>query len=110
MLKADRDDVVFNLEELASPHTIDGEEYLLVQTSVLMQEESNGAGRLRNGTNPKENAISSNVYTLYIKREEAKRKFTSGAMINYDGRKMFVNDVKHDEGIVKLLIGIRKTL
>lgn len=109
MLKLDRDEVIFNLNELATTHTIDEEEYDLVQTSVSWQDARMSYGSTKATLNPKETAINTNIYTLYLKTEELKRKFTANSVITYDGKKMFVNDVREEGGITKVIIGVHRT-
>lgn len=104
MLKTDLDDVFFDAEEFASEHQIDGK-----MLTVILQEENYGNAKTRYGEsrgniNPKETAINKNTLTLRIRESDVKRKLTSGAMIDVDGKKMFISDVKHPTGMYILTI------
>lgn len=104
MLKTDLDDVFFDADELASEHEIDGE----MLTVVLQEENYSNAktryGESRGNINPKETAVNKNTLTLRIREADVQRKLTAGAMIDVDGKKMFIADVKHPPGVYILTI------
>lgn len=98
----------FDEEEFASRHTIDG-----VECTVILTECTNStlpSSRLRYALNPKETAIDKVSHILYIQDTEAERlkrtKFTGNARIDLDGKKYFVQDVRHADGMYRLAIGI----
>lgn len=104
MLKTDLDDVFFNVEEFASEHQIDGK----TLTVILQEDNYSGAktryGESRGNINPKETAVNKNTLTLRIREADVQRKITAGAMIDVDGKKMFISDVKHPPGVYILTI------
>lgn len=95
----------FDLEEFASKHMIDGEEYTIVLTDMSGEEARTLYGKNSSVLNPKETAIMKTSYVIYIQDTELKRKFSVNAMINLDGRKYFVQSVAHTEGVCRLAIG-----
>lgn len=100
----DLDNAFFDEEEFAEKHLIDGEE-----CTVVLTDMSSGAasyGQRKYALNPKETAINKVSYIIYIRDTELKRKITTGAKIDLDGKKYFVQDVKHSEGMYILAIGI----
>lgn len=100
----DLKDVFFDSEEFGSEHTIDGEPLMVILTETDF--ESGGLGsNLKNTFNPKESAINKKTLTLCIREEDVKRKLTVNAKITVDGKKMFINDVKHTMGMYRLLVG-----
>lgn len=94
----------FDLEEFASKHMIDGEEYTVVLTD-MSGEEARALYGNSSVLNPKETAIMKTSYVIYIRDTELKRKFSVNSMINLDGRKYFVQSVAHTEGVCRLAIG-----
>ena len=44
-------------------------------------------------------------YTLYIRDKDMRKKVTTNAVINLDGKNYFVQSVDHADGIYKLIIG-----
>lgn len=96
----------FDEEELASRHNIDGVEY----TIILMDMEKQGSrkyyGRAKSTFNQKETAINLVKYIVYIRECDVKRKLTTNALINLDGKKCFIQDVWLQEGIYILTLGI----
>lgn len=104
MLQTDLDGVFFNADEFASEHQIDGK-----TLTVILQEESYSGAKTRYGKsggniNPKESAINRNALLLRIRESDVQRKFTAGAMVDVDGKKMFIADVKHLGGVYTLTI------
>lgn len=104
----DLENAFFDEEEFASRHTIDG-----VECTVVLTECTNSApstSRLRYALNPKETAIDRISHVVYIRDAEAEKlkrtKFTCNARIDLDGKKYFVQDVKHADGVYRLAIGI----
>ena len=95
----------FDLDEFASKHFIDGEE----QTVVLIDESSKEARdpyRKMAGTlNPKETAIMKFSYVIYIRDEDVKRRLSVNAMINLDGKKYFIQEITHTDGVYRIVIG-----
>lgn len=104
MRKTDLDNVFFNTGEFASEHQIDGK----MLTVILREDHYSGAktryGQSSGNINPKEDAINRNVLTLRIRETDVHRKLTAGAMIDVDGKKMFISDVKHPSGMYILTI------
>lgn len=96
----------FDEEEFASVHTIDGEACTIILTDVTSVDAKTYYGSKKSALNPKETAINRISHILYIRDTELKRKFTSNALINLDGKRYFVQDVKHMEGMYRLAIGI----
>lgn len=108
MLKTDLDEVFFNAEEFAGEHQIDGE-----TLTVILQEDHYSGARTRYGPssgniNPKENAVNRNALTLRIRESDVHRKLTADSMIDIDGKKMFISDVRHQGGVYILTIGRHK--
>ncbi|MCM1058320.1 MAG: hypothetical protein NC517_12045 [Firmicutes bacterium] len=98
----DLDNVFFDEEELAERHRIDGKECMAILTDMTRSSSRNQ----RSALNPKETAINRSSYLFYIRDTELERKFTVNAMIELDGKKYFVQDVKHTNGVYRLAIGI----
>ncbi|MCM1045632.1 MAG: hypothetical protein NC417_08990 [Candidatus Gastranaerophilales bacterium] len=98
----------FDEEEFAERHTVDGVECTVILTDVTSVIATPVSAKY--AINPKETAINKASYVIDIRDtdvEKLKRtKFTSGAMINLDGKKYFVQDVKHSNGMYRLTIGI----
>lgn len=99
----DLDNVLFDETEFAEKHVLDGEECLIILTEVNAAAVHD---RGRSTLNPKETAINKVSYILFVRDRDLKRKVTSGAMITLDGKKYFVQDVKHPKGMYRLEIGI----
>lgn len=100
-LEDDLENAFFDEDEFASRHVIDGEECTIVMTEITSAE-----AKTRKSLNPKESAINDIRYVLYIREKDMKRKLTVNAMISLDGKKYFVRDVKHHEGMYEVAIGI----
>lgn len=99
----DLENVFFDEDEFAGRHTIDGE----ACTAILIDITSSDAIRApKSAFNPKETAINRVSHIIYIRDTELKRKISSNALINLDGKKYFVQDVKHTDGVYRLDIGI----
>lgn len=96
----------FDEEEFASKHTIDGEECTIVLIDITSVDARLLNRSMKTSLIPKETAINKTSYILYIRDTELKRKITSNALINLDGKKYFVQDVKHTDGVYRLAIGI----
>lgn len=101
----DLDEVFFDEEEFASEHTIDGVPMTVVLINTTLEGAKKSNVLSKTTVNPKENAVNKSIIILYIKEKDAKRKFTANAMINLDGKKLFIHDVSHFEGVYKLSIG-----
>lgn len=95
----------FDLEEFASIHTIDGEECKVVLIDKSAEEARALYGKPSNIINPKETAVSKYSYVIYIQDAEVKRKLSVNAMINFDGKKFFIQEVTHTEGVYRIIIG-----
>ncbi len=97
----------FDEDEFASRHTIDGVECTVILTDCTNSPLS--PSRSKYALNPKETAIDKVSHIVYIRDTEAERlkrtKFTGNARIDLDGRKYFVQDVKHADGMYRLAIG-----
>lgn len=102
----DLENVFFDVEEFASKHTIDGEECTVVLTDVTSVDAKAYNRTMHTTTSSKERAVSRISHILYIRDTELKRKITSNSLINLDGKKYFVQDMTHTEGVYKLAIGI----
>ncbi len=100
----DLDNVFFDEEEFAERHTIDGKECVIILTDETRQRPY----LRRTDLNPKETAVNKTSQVIYIRDKELERKVTSGAMINLDGNKYFVQDVSHKAGVYRLVVGIHK--
>ena len=103
MLRSDLDNV-FYTEELASEHEIDGKKVMAILKEDGYADAKMSYGVMKNTLNPKEKAINKNMLTLRIRDADAHRKFTAGAMITLDKKKMFVADVKHPPGEYVLML------
>lgn len=95
----DLDNVFFDVEEFAEMHVIDG-----VECSVIITDYNHPAHR--SALNPKETAVNKSSKVIYIRDADLQRKVTCNAMIELDGKKYFVHDVKHPKGVYRLEIGI----
>lgn len=102
----DLDNAFFDEDEFASKHTIDGEEYTIVLIDTVSANAKMSYGRMKSTLNPKETAVNKISYIVYIKGRDVKRKLTTNAMITLDGKKYFIQDVKYNEGVYRLEIGI----
>ena len=91
----------FDLDEFASKHFIDGEEH----TVVLIDESSKEARKMADTLNPKETAIMKFSYVIYIRDEDVKRRLSVNAMINLDGKKYFIQEITHTDGVYRIVIG-----
>lgn len=102
----DLENAFFDEEEFAGRHTVDGEECML----ILTDNTSTVPVLLKNALNQKETAVNKISHILYIRDTEAEKlkrtKFTVNAMIHLDGKKYFVQDVKHTDGVYRLAVGI----
>ena len=98
----DLDNVFFDEEEFAERHMIDGKECVVILTDETRQRPY----LRRTDLNPKETAVNKTSQVIYIRDTELERKVTSGAMIDLDGKKLFVQDVRHKAGVYRLVIGI----
>lgn len=105
--KEDLQNVFFDIEEFGSEHIIDGNPLTVVLIEGGCESGELGAA-LKHAFNQKESAINRMSRTLYIReadvKEKLKRKLTASATIEVDGKKMFISDVKHPEGMYKLTI------
>lgn len=102
----DLENAFFAEDEFAGKHTIDGKECTL----ILTDNTSTAPVLLKNALNPKETAVNKISHIIYIRDTEAEKlkrtKFTSNAVINLDGKKYFVQNVNHTDGVYRLAIGI----
>ena len=105
----DLDNAFFDEEEFADKHMIDGEECTIILMDMTSVDASS-YGHLKSVMNPKETAINRVSYTILIRDTEVEKlkrtKFTCNAIINLDGKKYFVQDVKHPNGMYRLALGI----
>lgn len=101
----DLENAFFDAEEFASVHNIDGENYTVVIMTRKSQDAHMSYGLMKATLNPKEAATNKHSFVLYIKDTDVKRKFSVNALISVDGRKLFIYDVKHIEGVFRLVIG-----
>ena len=95
----------FDTDELASEHLIDGQTVTVVLTEISHTNAKQMSGRALSAVNPKETAVNRSSAILYIRKKDVSRKYTVNAMIDVDGRKLFVQDVSFSDGIYKLTIG-----
>ena len=105
--EAYQDDLVnlfFDEEELASRHNIDGVEYTIILTNMENQAARKYYGRAKSTFNQKETAINLVEYIIYIRECDVKRK--AAADLPVDGKKYFIQDVRLQEGIYILTLGI----
>lgn len=91
-------DQVFYEGEFADEHEIDGKTVMAIVKEENYADAKMTYGLMKNTLNPKEKAINKNTLTLRIRDTDVSRKFTAGAMISLDKKKMFVADVKHPNG------------
>lgn len=109
-LQEDLDNVFFDPEEYASEHTIDGEAVTIIKQDVSFIDAKKFESSQRATFNPKENAANRNHILVYIREEEVKKlkrkRFTANSMINLDGKKYFISEVKTEGGITKLTMSI----
>lgn len=101
----DLDTVIFDDEELAEVHNIDGRNILVVLTDATESDAHMSYGLMKATLNPKENAISKHSYHLFIRDKDTKRKYTVNAQILVDKQVMFVQSVKHAGGLWQLIVG-----
>lgn len=100
----DLEEIFFDTEEFASKHVIDGKTMTVVLTDVTLESAKTNAER-KSALNPKEGAVNKSGIVLYIQEKDVERKFTANSMINLDGKKLFIYDVKHFDGVYKLTVG-----
>ncbi len=96
----------FDEDEFAGKHTIDGKECTVILTEVKSEGARKYYGRSQSTFNQKEMAVNRVIYVVYVRKEDIQRKLTTNAMINLDGKKYFIQDVKLHEGVYTLAIGI----
>jgi len=101
----DLDTVLFDNEELAEYHNIDGRDILVVLTDVTESDAHMSYGLMKATLNPKEKAISKHSYHLFIRDKDSKRKYTTNAQIIVDKQVMFVQSAKHAGGHWQLVVG-----
>lgn len=109
-LQEDLDNVFFDPEEFAGEHTIDGEVVTIIKQDMsFINAKKSGSGS-RAGFNTKGLAANNNNVVVFIREEEVKKlkrkRFTANSMINLDGKKYFVSEVKTEGGITKLTMSI----
>lgn len=95
----DLNNAFFDEEEFASKHMIDGKECTIVLFEVTSLEAA------KSTINPKETAINKISYIIHVKDTELRKKITTNALINLDGKKYFVQSVKHIDGVYVIAIG-----
>ena len=104
----DLDNAFFTEEEFASRHTIDGEECTIILTDCTNSTPPSRS--VKSMFTHKETAINKISYIVYIRDVEVEKlkrpKITTNAVINLDGKKYFVQDVNHTDGVYQLAIGI----
>jgi hypothetical protein len=96
---ADLENAFFDLDEFGSVHNIDGVDCVVVMTEI-------NADGVRNTFNQKETAVNKVKYALYARDKDLRRKISVNSMITLDGRKCFVNDVSHSDGVYTIVISI----
>lgn len=105
----DLDNAFFDEEEFADKHIIDGEECTIILTDMTSVDASS-YGHVKSVMNSKETAINRVSHIILVQDTEVDKlkrtKLTCNAMINLDGKKYFVQDVKHQNGMYRLTIGI----
>lgn len=101
----DIDDVFFDDEELAGEHTIDGVALTAIVRNTTFVSTTEDLRVSRRTVNPKENSVNTSACIVFIRKRDAERKFRSGGMINFDGKKMFVHDVKEIPGMIRIVMG-----
>lgn len=101
----DLENTFFDAEEFASEHTVDGKTMVVVVMDSEMEDNRMVTGARRSPVNPKETAVNRSNLTLYIQEKDVERKLTVNSMINLDGKKLFVQEVHHFDGVYKLKIG-----
>lgn len=103
--KEDLENTFFDLDEFASVHIIDGKKVTVILTEEDFIDNRNATGNRKNDVNPKETAVNKTSYKLFIKEKELNRHFTVNSVITLDGKKMFIQKVKHPSGYYELIIG-----
>ena len=101
----DLDNVIFDEEELAEVHSVDGRNILVVLTDAREEDNRMSYGLMKATLNPKEHAISRHSYNLFIRDTDSNRKYTTNSVIVLDGQKMFVQNVRHVSGVWQLVVG-----
>lgn len=97
----------FDDEEFAGIHTIDGKECTVILTDVKKEGARKYYERSRATFNQKETAVNKVSYILYVRETDMDRKkLTTNAMIELDGKKYFILDVGLSAGVYTLAIGI----
>lgn len=104
----DLENAFFDLDEFASIHTIDGVECPVVLTDTRVLDGKMSYGMMKENLNPKETAIVKATHILFVRESNLKRKITPNAMIQLDGKKLFVQSVQKNEGVYKLMLGIHQ--
>ena len=84
--QGDIDQAFFDMEECASAHVIDGKECEVVLTNLSKTDAKTSYGLMKATLNPKETAINKLSYTLYIRDKDMRKKVTTNAVINLDGK------------------------
>lgn len=106
----DIDTVLFDEEELAEQHSIDGEKMRVVVQSAQMEDVVLVSGAVRSSVNRVEHSVNRSAFLLFIREEDARRlqrkKFTVNAKISFDGKELFVQEVSHTRGLWRLTVGI----
>ncbi len=100
----DLEEIFFDADEFASEHVIDGKPLIAVLTDAALESAKTNSER-KSALNPKEDAVNKSSIVLYIQEKDVERKFTANSMINLDGKKLFIYDVKHFDGVYKLTVG-----
>ena len=108
--EAARDDLtaiggLFDLEEFASEHIIDGKTVNCVIQYVSIKEASVSYGLMKATLNPKEKAVYRSDYVIHIKEEDIRPKVTPNSLINVDGKRMFIHEVRKYEGYFRIRVG-----
>lgn len=102
----DLDEAFFDEDVFAERHTIDGNECIV----VLVEAKNAGARqyytRAKSTFNPEETAINQASYILYVRERDIRRKLTTNAMINLDGKQYFILNVGLQAGVYMLAVGI----
>jgi hypothetical protein len=96
----------FDLDDFGTTHTIDGVECDIVMTEIKAEDSVRSYRLSKNALNPKESAINKHGYVIYVRDTDLRKKVTVNSMITLDGKKFFVYEVSHTDGIYTLTVGI----
>lgn len=95
----DLENAYFDLDDFGSVHVIDGVECAIVMSEIKPEG-------VKNTFIQKETAVNKVKYAIYARDKDLRRKITVNSMITLDGRKCFVHDVSHTDGVYTIIISI----